>query len=132
MNILFICNQGRHRSRTAADLFRKTHFTDYAGLYSEKPMTKDQLEWADLIVVMEDVQRAELGRRFPAQYLSKRIVCLDIPDTFSYGDPRLVEMLQEGMEDAFSEMQNSSVNSNEKKTPGLGPSSLRETESIAF
>jgi len=44
---------------------------------------------------MEEEQRAEIGRRFPQQYMSKRILNLNIPDIYTYGDARLVLQLRD-------------------------------------
>jgi predicted protein tyrosine phosphatase len=97
MRVLFICNQNRHRSKTAEAVFKDQFETRSAGLYNETPVTEEQLTWAETVVVMEDAQRAELGRRFPEQYLRKRIVSLGIPDTYGYGQPELVSLLQKRM-----------------------------------
>ncbi len=94
VKVLFVCNQGRHRSRTAAELFAKEFETAYAGLYSDRPVTERQLAWADLVLVMEDAQRTELSKRFPKLYLQKRILSLDVPDVYSYGQPELVRRLR--------------------------------------
>ena len=93
MKLLFICNQNLHRSRTAEDIFSDRHEVRSAGLYRNEVSAK-QLDWADLVVVMEEEQRAEIGKRFPAQYLKKRIISLDIPDIYAYGDEKLREVLQ--------------------------------------
>jgi predicted protein tyrosine phosphatase len=97
MNVLFICNQNRHRSKTAEVVFRSQFDVASAGLYNETPVTEVQIAWADLVVVMEEEQRAELGRRFPKLYLQKRILSLDVPDTYSYGQPELIHLLQKRM-----------------------------------
>lgn len=76
MRVLFICNQNLNRSKTAEHLFEKRFATRSAGLYNEYPVTKQQLLWADTIVVMEDEQRAELSRRFPDVYAQKKIISL--------------------------------------------------------
>lgn len=101
MRVLFICNQGMHRSRTAAELFKDTFETKYAGIYSEKnPVTLNVIEWADLIVVMEDEQRIELSRRFPKQYLKKKIISLGVADEYGYNSPELRKELQRKMASA--------------------------------
>ena len=97
MNILFICNQNQHRSKTAEELFKDRCNTKSAGLFNEKPVNESQLQWADLIVVMEDFQRSELAKRFPKQYLQKKIISLDIPDMFSYNQPELIDHLNSRM-----------------------------------
>lgn len=97
MKVLFICNQNMHRSKTAEELFKDEFETRSAGLYNEKPVTEKQLEWADTVIVMEDVQRSELAKRFPKAYIRKRILSLDIPDIYSYNQPELVEALKRKM-----------------------------------
>lgn len=95
MKVLFICNQNQHRSKTAEELFRDRFETKSAGLYSEQPVTEKQIEWADLVIVMEDVQRKELSQRFPELYLRKQIISLDIPDVYVYDSPELKQILEE-------------------------------------
>lgn len=94
MNVLFICNQNKHRSKTAEEVFRKKFNTRSAGLFNETPVTEDQLAWADVVAVMEDFQRSELAQRFPKMYLKKRIISLDIPDVYSYNQPELIAVLK--------------------------------------
>ena len=93
MNVIFVCNQNQNRSKTAEEMFKNKFKTKSAGLYNEKPISKQQLEWADLIIVMEEAQRKELAKRFPKQYLSKQILNLDIPDTYKYNQPELIKIL---------------------------------------
>ena len=105
MKVLFICNQGRHRSRTAAELFAKEFATKYAGLFSEeRPVTLELLDWADFIVVMEDEQRLELSKRFPVRYLKKRIISLGVSDEYGYNDPELREILSLKFHQAMHEI----------------------------
>ena len=92
--ILFICNQNKNRSKTAERLFHGKFETKSAGLYTSKPVTSQQLNWADVIMVMEETQRTELAKRFPQQYLQKRVLSLDIPDEFNYDDPKLAKLLK--------------------------------------
>ncbi|MBI4148976.1 phosphotyrosine protein phosphatase [Candidatus Woesearchaeota archaeon] len=101
MNLLFICNQNQNRSKTAAKLFRDTFSTQSAGLYNDKPVMEGQIAWADTIIVMEDAQRSEIAKRFPKQYLRKRILSLDIPDIYHYNQPELIEALRLKMGELF-------------------------------
>ena len=94
MNVLFICNQNQNRSKTAEHVFKARFRTKSAGLYNEKPVSEKQLSWADVVVVMEDAQRSELAKRFPRQYMRKRILSLGIPDVYSYNQPELINMLK--------------------------------------
>lgn len=95
MKILFICNQNENRSKTAEQLFRDKFETKSAGLYNERPVYKDQMSWADLIVVMEEDQRKELSKRFPNEYMQKRILSLNIPDVYHFNQPELIILLKE-------------------------------------
>ena len=97
MRVLFICNMNLHRSPTAERVFSDRFETRSAGLYGGKMVDADALSWADLVAVMDDAQRAEIGKRFPRQYLAKRIVSLDIPDVFARDQPELISLLESRM-----------------------------------
>lgn len=94
MKLLFICNQNQNRSKTAEEAFKDRFYTKSAGLYNDKPITEKQLAWADIVLVMEEEQRYELSKRFPKQYMQKRIISLDIPDIYHYNQPELIEILK--------------------------------------
>lgn len=96
--ILFICSQNRLRSPTAEQVF-----AEYAGIETasagtnhdaEEPLTPELLQWADLIFVMEKAHRNKLSQRFKAHIGGKRIVCLNIPDDYTFMDPELVRLLK--------------------------------------
>jgi len=99
MKLLFVCNQNKHRSKTAELLFKNQYETKSSGLYSEKPVTESQLKWADIILVMEEAQRTELAKRFPRIYLQKRILSLNIPDIYSFNQPELISVLNKKVEE---------------------------------
>ncbi|MBS3143036.1 phosphotyrosine protein phosphatase [Candidatus Woesearchaeota archaeon] len=94
MNVLFICNQNQNRSKTAEALFSKKYHTQSAGLYNARPVSKSQLLWADVVVVMEDEQRTEIARRYSREYLAKKIVSFSIPDRYKYMQPELITLLK--------------------------------------
>ena len=97
MKVLFICNQNQNRSKTAELIFKDRFETRSAGLYNITPVKAKQLDWADLIVVMEDAQRTELGKRFPKLYMKKHIISLEIPDIYNYNDQDLIKVLKSKM-----------------------------------
>ncbi len=101
MKILFICNQNQNRSKTAENIFKGKFKTKSAGLYNEKPVTAKQLSWADTVIVMDEEQRREVAKRFPKQYMQKRILSLDIPDVFHYNQPELINVLKSKINDLF-------------------------------
>lgn len=102
-NILFICNQNQNRSKAAEEIFKKKWNTKSAGLYNKNPVSEQTLQWADIIIVMEEEQRKELSKRFPKIYLKKRILSLDIPNIYSYGQEELKEILTEKMEEVMEQ-----------------------------
>ena len=94
MNVLFICNQNLNRSKTAENIFKKKFNVKSAGLYNENPVSKKQISWADIIVVMEESQRNVLAERFPKEYMQKRILSMGIPDVYYYNQPELVDLMK--------------------------------------
>jgi predicted protein tyrosine phosphatase len=95
--VLFICSRNRLRSPTAAEVFAGPDIeTDSAGLApdAECVLSAEQVEWADLIFVMERQHQVKLKQRFAALLQGKRIVCLDVPDRYQFMQPELVTLLQ--------------------------------------
>jgi predicted protein tyrosine phosphatase len=97
-NALFICAANRLRSPTAAEMFASwpNVETDSAGLNNDAdvPLSPEQLDWADIIFVMEKTHRTKLSRRFRPHLNGKRVICLDIPDNYAFMDPVLVRLLE--------------------------------------
>jgi predicted protein tyrosine phosphatase len=93
MNVLFICNMGMQRSPTAAKLWKGDE-TDYAGIYRDDQNIENKIEWADLIIVMEEHQRKWIGENYPSEYIKKKILCLNIPDMYYYMSDELVRILK--------------------------------------
>ena len=56
-------------------------------------LSGELVAWADLIVVMEKQQRTKVQQRFRRLLGSKRIICLDIADRYSFMEPALVDLL---------------------------------------
>ena len=98
MNALFICSQNKLRSPTAEQIFSKwpNIETDSAGLNNdaETTLTPEQIDWADLIFVMEKAHRNKLTHKFKKHLKNKRVICLDIPDEFEFMDANLVRLLE--------------------------------------
>jgi predicted protein tyrosine phosphatase len=96
--VLFICSMNRWRSPTAEQIFSEHPGIECtsAGLNrgAESPLTPELLEWAELIFVMERDHKAKLSRDFRAYLHGKRVVCLNIPDNYTFMDPALVTLLQ--------------------------------------
>ena len=97
-NVLFVCSRNRLRSPTAEAVFATWPGieTDSAGLADDAALqiSTEQIEWADLIFVMERAHRAKLTKRFQKHLRGKRVICLDIPDDYSFMQPELVTRLE--------------------------------------
>ncbi len=98
MNLLFLCSRNKLRSPTAEAIFagRPGVEVDSAGLSpdAEVPLEAEQVEWADLILVMEKAHRRRLNRNFGKFLAGKKVVVLDIPDDYDCMDPELVALLE--------------------------------------
>ena len=96
--LLFICSRNRLRSPTAEQVFASwpNVETDSAGLAldAELMLSADQVEWADVIFVMEKAHRAKLALRFGPELSGKKVVCLDIPDNYDFMQAELVTLLE--------------------------------------
>jgi len=97
--ILFLCSQNKLRSPTAEAVFANHPKVevDSAGLNNdaEVPLSEEQVEWADLILLMEKEHRNRLNRKFGKALGGKRVVVLNIPDDYEYMDPALIQLLKQ-------------------------------------
>lgn len=96
MKILFVCRENLQRSPTAEKIFKNVYNTKSAGISptARIVLTKADLDWADLVVVMEKYMQQEIARRFPEQHKKKKIISFNIPDIYLYMDPELVKLLR--------------------------------------
>jgi predicted protein tyrosine phosphatase len=97
-HLLFLCSQNKLRSPTAEAIFADHPGieVDSAGLNhdAEVPLSPEQLDWADLILVMEKAQHNRLTRHFSAHLKGKRIAVLNIPDDYDCMQPELIQLLR--------------------------------------
>ncbi len=95
---LFLCSQNHLRSPTAEQCFASWPGveTDSAGLNTDAVvmLSSEQLEWATIIFVMEKTHRHKLSQHYSAQLKNKRIICLDIPDDYTFMQPELIALLE--------------------------------------
>jgi predicted protein tyrosine phosphatase len=98
VHILFVCSRNRLRSPTAEKIFsgRPGIEVDSGGLSSDAdtPLSSDQVAQADVIFVMEKRHKTLLMKRFGSLVRGKKVVCLDLPDSFTYMDPKLIARLE--------------------------------------
>ena len=97
--VLFVCSRNRWRSPTAERVFSKDPrlAVRSRGLAksARRTLTAADVQWAQLIAVMEDAHADRLCERF--ELGSTRLMVLDIPDHYRAMDPELVRMLRDAM-----------------------------------
>jgi len=72
---------------------------------SRHPLSTADVEWADLILVMESRYKTRIIEQFRALPLPE-IENLDIPDEYQYMDPELITNIQIGVEPYIAQFGN--------------------------
>jgi predicted protein tyrosine phosphatase len=97
IRMLFICNDARSRGPTASQIASQWSGVraDCAGLNdgADDRLSPEQLEWADIVFVMEPRQKSQLQRTYGEPLRGKQIINLDVPDLYSFMAPELVDIL---------------------------------------
>lgn len=97
-NILVVCGRNKKRSRTAEHIFKNDNRFNIrsAGLSpkSDRKISENDLNWADLVFVMENGQRAKIWGLYRHLELPE-IEILNIPDEYEFMNEELVEILTE-------------------------------------
>jgi len=97
---LFVCSQNRWRSLTAEVIFRQDERFEARSAGTSRGarhiISHKDIDWADLIICMEERHKEIIKHIFKDQKLPK-IVVLDIPSSLEYMDPELVEILKDKM-----------------------------------
>jgi len=126
MRALFVCRGNVCRSRVAEEIFRVLswnvgsrgdHEARSAGIDPDpggRLVTARDVEWADVIVVMETEQLAYIRERWPVHARKARI--LDIPDVYNPDDEELRDRLTEVVRELIAE------GSGGGPAPGIRPS----------
>jgi predicted protein tyrosine phosphatase len=94
---LFICGKARARGPTAAQVATQWEGvqSDSAGLSNDADdlLSTEQLEWADIVFVMEPRQKIRLNSKYASVMRGKQVITLDIQDLYSFMQPELIEIL---------------------------------------
>lgn len=97
-NVLFVCAQNRIRSYTAEKMFADSNRYKIRsrGIAADAriPLTDDDLDWADVVFVMEKNHRNRIYKRFRDKAKSKRITCLYIEDIYEPMEDSLIAELR--------------------------------------
>lgn len=100
-NILFICSKNQWRSPTGEQIFKNHAELNVrsAGTSSSarKTVNAKDIQWADIIFVMEEKHKDRLKAEFIRLVKYKDIQVLDIPDEYQYMDEELIDILAESV-----------------------------------
>jgi predicted protein tyrosine phosphatase len=98
MKLLFICSRNKWRSLTAEKIFDGINGYEVRSAGTEDgarvKVTEGHIGWADYVFVMEKKHTSKLKQKFPEKLNNKRLICLDIPDDYSFMDEDLIEILK--------------------------------------
>lgn len=101
--ILFVCTINMMRSATAHYIYSndlRFEVQSAGTLPSARTViSKKLLDWAEVVVVMEDHHQNFIRKMYPGIVGSKTIFCLDVPDKYDYMDDELVILLRARFED---------------------------------
>lgn len=98
INALFVCSRNQWRSPTAEQVWRKHPLvrarSGGTSPNARHPVSADDINWADLIFVMEEKHKSRLLANYRNLMRDKTVYVLDIPDDYRYMDADLVAQLQ--------------------------------------
>jgi predicted protein tyrosine phosphatase len=101
-HLLFVCGRNQWRSPTAEAIYRNDPSLEArsAGVSSRSPhqISDNDLDWADLVLVMEQKHKSRILRTFRHRLNSPKIVSLDIPDEYARMDQSLIDLIRQGTE----------------------------------
>lgn len=96
--LLFVCSRNQWRSPTAEHLWRqRPGFSARSAGTSpnaRKTVCAADIQWADLIFVMEKKHKNRLMEDFGRLLQHKPVHILDIPDEYKFMDPELIDELE--------------------------------------
>lgn len=97
-NILVVCGRNKKRSRTAEHIFKNDQRFNIrsAGLSpkSDRKVSENDLNWADIVFVMETEQRSKIRDLYRHLELPT-IEVLNIPDEYEFMNEELIEILSD-------------------------------------
>lgn len=83
---------------TAEKIFERLSDYDVRSAGTEEgariKVTEGHIGWADMIFVMEKKHVRRLKEKFSSMLNNKQIICLNIPDDYTFMDEELIEILK--------------------------------------
>ncbi|TAG86086.1 MAG: protein-tyrosine-phosphatase [Bacteroidetes bacterium] len=104
-NILVVCGRNKRRSRTAEYVFKNDErfAIRSAGVspQSDKKISENDLNWADIVLVMETNQKKKIQQIYNHLDLPT-IEVLEIEDIYEFMDEDLIEILTNDINQIFT------------------------------
>lgn len=101
LHVLFVCSRNQWRSPTAEQVWRRHPAlavrSGGTSPNARHPVSAADVQWADVILVMEEKHASRLRAAFRQQLDHKPVHVLDIPDEYRYMDPELVALLRDAV-----------------------------------
>ncbi len=108
MNVLFICSKNLWRSPTAERVYcndpRLAVRSRGLSPKAARRISPNDLRWADLVFVMEHEHLAKLRSQHRSALGQRPVHVLEIPDQYPLMDPRLIALIQQGVEAYLGEL----------------------------
>ncbi len=100
-NLLFICSRNQWRSPTAEQVWKNhpavTVRSAGTSPKARRTISAKDVQWADIIFVMEQKHKSRLKAQFNRRLNYKDIQVLDIPDEYQYMDEELIEIIKQSV-----------------------------------
>lgn len=98
--VLCVCSAGLLRSPTTALVLHEvfdfnTRSCGHSQEYALIPISEALIEWADQIVFVNQENLDALTDEAKELVASKKVIVLNVPDEYSYNDPKLREIIKE-------------------------------------
>jgi predicted protein tyrosine phosphatase len=99
LKVLFLCSQNKKRSPTAEEIYSALDSLEVRSAGINKgavySLESEDIEWADIIFVMEKKHLENLYRKYPIFTKNKRVINLSIPDKYAFMDKTLIKVLRQ-------------------------------------
>ena len=100
-HVLFICSRNQWRSPTGEQVWKNnpalTVRSAGTSPSAKRTVSVKDIQWADVIFVMEEKHKSRLKARFTRLLDHKSIQILDIPDEYQYMDEELVNIMKQSV-----------------------------------
>ena len=98
LRVLFVCGRNQWRSPTAEKIFSRRPELEVRSrgfsAKSSRVLKAADIQWAELIFVMEREHAHRLRSKFRDVLKGKIVSVLQIPDRYRFMDPELVDLLE--------------------------------------